>query len=400
MRVLHVIPSLGASRGGPSFVMKTLARGLAESGVDVHIATTDDDGKGRLDVKHGVPIEDGGVTYWFFPRQTRFYSVSWPLSRWLAMNVAGYDVVHIHALFSFPSVAAAYWARRKKAPYVVRPLGTLNRWSIQNRRPLMKKLSLRLLEVRILRAAAAVHFTSEQERLEAQDCCPTDNAVVIPNPLDREDPAIDVTRGRLRSQYPALAERVWILFLSRIDPKKGLDLLLPAFARLRALHPGAALIVAGDGDPGYVKSLRGLAAKLGVEADIVWTGFITGEEKRAALTDCDVFALPSYSENFGVAALDAMASGLPLVVSDQVAIHKEIAEAGAGLVVPCSEDAVLEALVATVRDAPLRFRLGRNARLAAQQFSVEKVVVRLLDLYAQTAAHGRPEDARAARTSA
>jgi glycosyltransferase involved in cell wall biosynthesis len=224
--------------------------------------------------------------------------------------------------------------------------------------------------------------------------------VVIPNPLDREDPAIDVTRGRLRSQYPALAERVWILFLSRIDPKKGLDLLLPAFARLRALHPGTALIVAGDGDPGYVKSLRGLAAKLGVEADIVWTGFITGEEKRAALTDCDVFALPSYSENFGVAALDAMASGLPLVVSDQVAIHKEIAEAGAGLVVPCSEDAVLEALVATVRDAPLRFRLGRNARLAAQQFSVEKVVVRLLDLYAQTAAHGRPEYARAAKTSA
>jgi glycosyltransferase involved in cell wall biosynthesis len=392
MRILHVIPSVGPSRGGPSFVMKALARGLAAAGVDVHVATTDDDGRGRLDVKSGATVQDGGATYRYFPRQTRFYSVSLPLNRWLARHVADYDVVHIHALFSFPSASAAHWAAKRNVPYIVRPLGTLNRWGVRNRRPWLKKLSLRFLETRILANAGAVHFTSEQERLEAQECCAANNAIVIPNPLDLESAVPGAARGRLRSRYPELAGRVWILFLSRLDPKKGLDLLLPAFARLRAACPNTVLIVAGDGDPGFVRSLRVMAARLGIDADIVWTGFVAREEKRAALTDCDLFVLPSYSENFGVAALDAMASGLPVVVSDQVAIHKEIAEAEAGLVVPCSEDALLGALTLAVRDGSLRAKLGRNGALAARQFSLEGVVSKLVGLYSRLSDPGRPGD--------
>jgi glycosyltransferase involved in cell wall biosynthesis len=334
-------------------------------------------------------MTDAGVTYWLFPRQTAFYTVSLPLNRWLALHVADYDVVHIHALFSFSSIAAAYWARKRQVPYVVRPLGTLNRWGMKNRRRWLKRFSLRFLERRVLEGAAAIHFTSEQERLEAAELGITNRPVVIPNPLDRGDSAAAPARGILRSEHPDLANRMWILFLSRLDRKKGLDLLLPAFARLRSQRPDVALVVAGDGDPDFVAGLRRQAAALKIDRDIIWTGFVTGEEKRAAFVDSDLFVLPSYSENFGVAVLDAMAFGLPVVVSDGVAIHGEISEAKAGLVIPCDETALFQALISLVEDADLRLSLGRNGRSLSREFSVEKVVAKLLQLYAQVGEPGK-----------
>src|SRR5437867_1461685 len=180
MKALHVIPSVGAVRGGPSVMVRTLAPGLAEGGVESHIATTDDNGPDRLDVPCGGPVVETGVTYWHFRRQSRFYTFSWPLTTWLARNVGNYDVVHIHALFSYAASPAAYWARRRGVPYVVRPLGVLNRWGMANRRPALKKLSFRWIERPILREAAMIHFTSEQERAEAMDLDIGTRSVIIP----------------------------------------------------------------------------------------------------------------------------------------------------------------------------------------------------------------------------
>src|SRR4051812_8231237 len=118
-KVLHVIPSVGARRGGPSFLVRTLAQGLSQRGIETHIATTDDDGPMRSQVPCGVPVLEHGVTHWYFRRQTRFYTFSWPLSCWLSDHIADYDLVHIHALFSYSTLAAAYWARRYRVPYVV-----------------------------------------------------------------------------------------------------------------------------------------------------------------------------------------------------------------------------------------------------------------------------------------
>src|ERR1044071_2292764 len=126
MRVLHVIPSLGPLRGGPSEVLRRMASGLATAGITVEVATTDDNGPGRLDVPIADAILEEGVTYRYFPRQTRFYTFSWPLTVWLAGHVGDYDVVHIHALFSYAAIPAAFWARRYGVPYIVRPLGVLN----------------------------------------------------------------------------------------------------------------------------------------------------------------------------------------------------------------------------------------------------------------------------------
>ena len=222
-------------------MVQTMARGLSRVGLEVHVATTDDNGRERLDVPHGVPVVTEGVTYWYFPRQTRFYTFSWPLSRWLARHVREYDVVHIHALFSYAAIPAAFWSSHYGIPYIVRPLGTFNRGGVRNRRPWLKTLSLRLIEQRVLSAAAVVHYTSEQERLEAAELGIVDRSVVIPNAVDMTLTPSGSGVGRFRARCPHLADRRIMLFLSRLDVKKGLDLLLPAFARVRTQYPQAAL---------------------------------------------------------------------------------------------------------------------------------------------------------------
>jgi glycosyltransferase involved in cell wall biosynthesis len=304
MKVLHVIPSVSPLRGGPSVMMHALARGLNDAGVEVHVATTDDNGRQRLDVPLGVPVVEEGVTSWYFPRQTRFYTVSWPLGRWLAQHVRDYDLVHIHALFSFATMPAAFWCQRYGIPYMVRPLGTLNRWGLRYRHPWLKRLSLRCIERRMVSGAAAVHYTSAQERLEAAELSLGERAVIIPNAVDLASLPARALAGRFRARYPQLADRRIILFLSRIDAKKGPDLLLPAFAHIRAHYPQVALVLAGSGDAALVARLQQQGARLGLEAEVLWTGFLSGDDKWAALADADLFVLPSYSENFGVAVDD------------------------------------------------------------------------------------------------
>jgi len=363
-------------------MVRTLARGLTQGGVECHIATTDDNGPGRLEVPYGQPIVDRGVTYWHFRRQSRFYLFSWPLTAWLAENVRNYDVVHIHTLFSYASSPAAYWAWRCKAPFVVRPLGTLGRWGMAHRRPVLKKLSFRLIERNILRAASLIHFTSEQERAEAMDLGLQTRSLVIPNPLPSMPPSCP--RGGFRWRYPQLHDRRILLFLSRLDRKKGLDLLLRAFAAVRRTYPDAALVLAGDGDPSLTAELKARAESLGVAGDVVWTGFLQGDRKWEAMADADLFVLPSYSENFGIAVIEAMAAGLPVVISDQVGIHPDVARAGAGVVVRCDPGELSEGIVGALRDERLRGEMVENGmRLVQTKYSLEAVARQLIAAYAE-----------------
>jgi glycosyltransferase involved in cell wall biosynthesis len=157
-----------------------MTQALAAAGVEVDVATTDDDGAGRLAVLLGTPVRRGDVTYWFFARQTHFYKVSLPLTRWLADHAARYDVAHLHALFSYSTAAGAWSAARAGVPYVVRPLGTLNRVGMEQYHRTLKRVSFSLVERRILERAAYLHFTSEAERAQAEAAGVRQRSVVIP----------------------------------------------------------------------------------------------------------------------------------------------------------------------------------------------------------------------------
>jgi len=363
-------------------VIRTLARGLNENGIETHVCTTDDNGPGRLQVTLGQPQTEDGATYWFFPRQSRFYLVSFPLALWLWRHVGEYDLVHIHSVFSFAPTMAALAAKTHRVPYVIRPLGVLNEWGIQNRRRLLKQVSLRFVERPIFRRAALVHFTSEEERLEALHVGIFGRSVVIGNPIDILGRKKDQQEGEFRTRYPELRDKKIILFLSRIDRKKGLDLLFEAFSKLRSIWKDARLVIAGDGNREYIAELTRLAEKLDIASAILWTGFLQGKAKSSALMDANVFVLPSYSENFGNAVVEALGMGVPVIISDRVGIHREITSAEAGLVVPCNSDAICSAIDKVISSSDVSQRLAQNGiAIANGSFSTGSVLQKLMNSY-------------------
>jgi glycosyltransferase involved in cell wall biosynthesis len=370
-------------------VVGALVAGLAGAGLDVDVVTTDDDGRGRRRLPLGVPVRDGGATYRYFARQLRFYTVSLPLARWLALRAADYDVVHLHAVFTFPSTVAGLVAGRLRVPYLVRPLGTLAAWGMTRRRPALKRLSFGLVERRLLAGSAAVQYTSEGERDDAARLGIPHRAVVIPNPVAAPGDLAGL-RGRFVARHPAAGGRPIVLFLSRIDEKKGLDLLLAAFAAARATAPEALLVVAGDGPAPLLARLRRQAADLGLAGHVLWAGFLGAERRWEALADAHVFVLPSRSENFAVSAVEAMAAGVPVVVTDRVGVHPEIAGAGAGLVTPAAAGPLAEAMAALLTDGEAAREMGRRGRrLARERYAPETVTRRLVALYREVAATGR-----------
>lgn len=384
MKVLHVIPSVSPLRGGPSFAVAGLCRSLAAKGIEVHRASTDDNGPDRLDVAHERPLLEEGVVCWYFPRQTKFYSVSLPLGRWLNRNVAAYDLIHIHALFSFSTIAAWRAARRWCVPYVVTPHGSLGKWGRRYRRPAMKRLSLALLERPLLTGAAAIHFASSTESMEAKEVGVQARTVVIPFGVDLVVEAFNRPKDSAEARAGRSLSTGRVLYLSRIDRKKGLDLMVRAFAQLRNRGLQATLVVAGQGDPALLAELKSMASQLGVGQSVEWVGFVEGQEKLSLFGSADVFVLPSYSENFGLAAVEAMASGLPVVITDQVGISREVEQARAGLVVPCRAEALAGALERLLGDSNLRKRMGEaGRRLCQDSFSRESMASRFIKVYAQ-----------------
>ena len=393
MNVLHVIPSVAAKEGGPSFAIKAITEALAREGVQVTVATTT-----RSREREDASTERRGYSIVCFRREFEPYKVSFGLTRWLRKNIAGFDLVHIHALFSFSSTMAARIARQHSVPYVVRPLGVLNRWGMENRRPILKRVSFRLVELPILLNSAAIHYTSDAERAEAASLdlhLAKHRSATISLPIERAEPGdAEVFRAR----YPALKKHRVILFLSRIHPMKGLELLMDAFGMLREKNKDVALVIAGHGEAAYVRELRERALRLqhgarSLEPEeenkereedygIIWTGHLSGEMKGAALAAADVFVLPSASENFGIAAAESLAAGIPTIVSEEVALSSDIRRYDAGVVVKRDvqqlADAISDLLSNTERAAGLA---ANGRRLAEKRYSPEAVGRALHELY-------------------
>ena len=371
MRVLHVIPSLSPSQGGPSLALPVMVEALRARGIQVDVATTDDDGSG-MRTKH-VP----GATF-VFPKQTEFYKFSLPMLRWLWKNVRSYDVVHIHALFSFSSTAAAWAARRRKVPYVLRPLGVLNHYGMTQRRPGLKRLSSFLLERPILKHAAAMHYTSRAEKIEAEANGAVAEGVVIPLGVPVPVADVEVEVGLLCHRHPEIEGRERVLFLSRLDAKKGLECLIKAMKIVQLKHPRAMLLIAGKGDADYETRMRVLAQG----SSVSWLGHVEGALKEAAFQAAHLFVLPSHSENFGIAAVEAMMRGVPSILSDGVAIAEELAASGA--CVKCGRDPteLAEKIDALLGNDGERAALGEAGRKAAiERFSVNSMGASLEELY-------------------
>jgi glycosyltransferase involved in cell wall biosynthesis len=357
--------------------------GLAEAGIAVVTLSSDhgcDTGEAGL-----VPTGHPQVERVLIRKRTNFYKVAPGMLPWLNANVCAFDLVHIHALFSFAPTAAAWIARARGVPYIIRPLGTLAHYGMTERRQFLKRISVNLIERSILSHAAAVHFTSISELEEARDLGLEFNGVVIPIGIEPADRGLWLDKGAsqtLTPIQPILMGRRIVLFLSRIDPKKNLEALIDAFGTSELLRTRCALLIAGSGDPDYVACLQARSREKGIEHMTCWLGHVDGVEKAEVLAAASVFVLPSFAENFGIAAVEAMRAGVPCLLGEGVAVSREVVAGGAGLAVPPRIDAVRRGLEHLMSNPAGLQEMGIRAReLATREYSLLSMTQRLVALY-------------------
>lgn len=365
--------------------MRTMDAALRAGGVHVDIATTDDNGPGRhLERQLAQPLHEdedrAHGAHWYFRKNTDFYKCSWSFARWIARHARDYDLVHIHALFSFTSVVAARASYRAGVPYIVRPLGTLSPYGLRERRARLKRWSLRWVEGPLLERAAAVHVTSEQERKDVEGLGLRVDCRVIPLGLATvPDAGHEVSLPNL---FPQFSGKRLLLFLSRLDPKKNAEALIDAFSLIASDFPDCELVIAGAGEPAYAIQLREYSGRASAPHRIHWLGHVQGEAKASLLAGACLFVLPSYSENFGIAAAEALAAGLPCVLAEGVALASRVVAEQAGLMTGTNGQSIAAAIRKILSDDALRSSMSARARrLAALEYADATMATRLLALY-------------------
>ncbi|KAB8317573.1 glycosyltransferase [Tolypothrix campylonemoides VB511288] len=393
MRVLQIVPSISLIYGGPSQMVLGLSSALARQGVEVTILTTDsngDTGQEPLDVPLNTPIEQNGYKIIYFRcAPFRRYKFSIDLLKWLNIHAHTFNFAHIHALFSPVSSVAATICRWQKLPYILRPLGTLDPADLRKKRQL-KQLYAAVLERPNLAGAAAIHFTSVQEAKVSERFGVSTRDLVIPLGVIPPQSSLFKGRSEVRQQFSIPLNVPLLLFMSRIDPKKGLNLLLPALETLLAEGLNFHFVLAGTNpqDPGYEEKIKSQIQTSPLRSHTTITGFVTGELKSSLLQAADLFVLPSYYENFGIAVAEAMVSGTPVAISDQVHICQEVRDSESGWVGATNVSELTNLLRIALQNPSERQRRGLCAKeYALKNYSWDAIALQTIEAYNQILSH-------------
>ena len=327
MKILRVIPSVNPAEGGPVEGLINSNHQLQQRGHTVEVAS--------LDFSDTAWARDFAFPLHALGQSHSVYGYSAACRDWLDQHITHYDVVIIHGIWQYHTVAAAKACKKHGVPYLVFTHGMLDPWFKQSY-PLkhLKKLAYWLLFLRrILRDARAVVFTTDEERLLARQSFPfyRCHETVVRYGTAGHTGNADEQRAAFLQAYPALADKTFSLFLSRIHPKKGVDILLQAFADQHKTNDDHWLVIAGPDETGWQAELEAMAENLGIAQNVIFTGMLSGDVKWGAYAAADCFVLPSHQENFGIVVAEALSAGLPVLITDKVNIHREVLAARAGL---------------------------------------------------------------------
>ena len=384
MRVLHVTPYFAPAfvYGGPPRSVLGLCQALVRAGADVQALSTDADGDREIAPAIVARGEYDGVAVRYLPR-------AWPRTYFGARGVTAavdrlagtLDVVHLHGCWNVFNWLAARACRRRGLPYVVSPRGMLNAWSFEHS-GLKKRIAYWLAERPALRGASILHATSEDEGREIEALGLPAPVAVVPNGIDCVDtPSDPQAVSQFRQRYGFSDRDVVVLSLGRLHHKKRVDLLADAVGAARLGSPSVKLLVAGSGERQYEDELRARFHAQIADRAIVFAGRLEGDDRRLALAAADVFALTSESENFGLAVAEAMAAGLPVVVSRHCP-WPQIEQWDAGFWLANDVAAIAGALVSLANDPALRRRLGDNGRRGVRRYlDWDRIATDMLNIY-------------------
>ena len=324
LNILQIVQTVDPRVGGVAPAVLELSRGMARRGHKVEVVTLDEN-------EHAERVNsDSGIALHRLGHGASSYHYSKELVRWLRENSDGFDRVIVNGLWQHPTFAVWRQFRRSSTPYFVFPHGMLDPW-FKRTFPLKhvkKWLYWPWAEYRVLRDAAAVIFTSEEERNQARESFWLYKCNERVSPLGIEPPPVSPgAKDKFFASFPQLRDRRVLLFLGRLHPKKGCDMLIEA---LRS-HPGFSLVMAGPDQVGWATTLRAQLDE-DLAGRVVFPGMIQGELKQGAFAAAEAFILPSHQENFGMSVVEALATGLPVLISNRVNIWREIEQDGAGYV--------------------------------------------------------------------
>lgn len=388
MRALHVVASINQDIGGPAITVPALARALAAAGAECTLAALDY-------ARHGTRSPLGSVREVTLPagllaRALRGWSPTFArMVGCLARETA--DIVHGNGLWMFPNLYARRAAVAAGVPLVISPRGMLDAWSLE-RGAAKKAIAWHTFEKGNLLAAAAFHATSEAEAGAVRALGLRQPVAVIANGVALPQTGKSPGRDLLEQRFPGLRGRRWLLFLSRLHPKKGVAELLSAWRGIEASHPDWHLVLAGPDLDGYGEAMQRRSVELGLSERATFTGMLSGDAKTCALANAELFVLPTHSENFGIAVAEALAHGVPAITT-RAAPWAILQKTNCGWWIRDDESELREALQAAMHlgSAELRTMGERGRSVVASDYSWEHAGKEMLSVYLWLAGRaGRP----------
>lgn len=386
MKILHIAPSYypAFKYGGTIEAVYLLNKTLVKKGIEVDVFTTNIGLENKSDITlnkwHNI---DGVRVKYFSAHFYEHYTFSPRLFWRVLSDVKKYDLVHITAVWNFPVLAGSLASLINNKPYIISPHGVLYNEAINLKSRRFKKSYFYLFAMHYLKRASAVHYTSDDERNRIADFINLDNkSFVIPNGIDLTQYNQLPKPGNFKMKYPVLHGKRYILFLSRIDKRKGLDILINAFHKLAALDRDLYLVIAGPDSSGYSEVIKKQLDSFGLLSKTIFTGLLTGVDKLSAYVDAEAFILLSNFENFGIVVIEAMACKTPIIISRGIGISGDIEKNKAGLIVENNPDLVFDSFKSLITNKILREQIILNGRrLIEENYNINIVADQMITAY-------------------
>lgn len=380
LRILHLASHLHVKMGGSIVAAFQIADATHGDGYECVMAGTSMPGSGS---------EKFFVEGWprlqvlAFPMVFPHHSFnSWALKTWLRNNASSFDVVHIHGLFNFPYVYGGLAALRSQRPLVISPHNSLDPYDLRKKAWLKRWIFAPLAGRKLIERCAAILCSTDMEasRLDLLNARQRPATRVVPYPVS--SPGVVPRDGVWRRKHQLAPDDMVVLFLSRIDRKKGMDLLIEAFIGAAQSRPKLRLVIAG-GDTGELATeIKSRVHAAGMDDRVRWVGFLSGRDKVAAYVESDIFALPSYNENFGIVVVEAMYCGTPPLITEEVYLQEILKKKDCAVICQPTIASVRSSLETLIDDGALRQRLAKaGPGVAEAEFGPDAVRHRLREVY-------------------